>query len=353
MKTLNKIKSALLLLMLLGATIAHGQDMSINIISQENSANDGIWAQNAPAGTTTLLVSICNNDGGSTSLAAYRIRPLISFPGAIVQVNASQPGLPPGWTVLTNDGTNIRLSNGTDVIAAGDCRDIVLYVTPIATGGPLTVTGTMAFANGAAPGSTTGPQTPGNNPANDNSTTTIVVTAAVPVKLISFEGKAQDCNAVLTWKTADEINFSRFELEYRTDAGSFAPIGIIPGKQNSTGGDYKFIYGAPSGTGFYRLKQVDVDGSYIYSPIVTVKTKCENRLTVIYPNPAKNEVTISGVQAGETIQLYSIDGHLLANKKAVNAVEKMNISSYPAGTYTIVITNNEVRVMSTKLLKQD
>ncbi len=158
------------------------QDVSINVISQEGGTNDGSWTLNATG--TTILVTVCNEDFVTfLNTPAYKLRPLISVPGSIVQLapNASQTGLPAGWSIISNTGSSIRLSNGTDTFAPGECRDIVLNVIPIAIGGPLTVTSTMAFSNGVAPGNAVGSQTPGNDPNNDNSTTAIVITANPPV----------------------------------------------------------------------------------------------------------------------------------------------------------------------------
>ncbi len=136
----------------------NAQDIGMNILNQPSSA---------PQGSTNgrIVIDICNNDGGSLSSPINKIQPLISLPSALVDtfVTVIQND---GWLIVNKSGSTIRFQN-TASIAPGECKSIILGYKAVNVGGPLTVTGTIQFS---------GPQTSGNNPANDYSITSITVT---------------------------------------------------------------------------------------------------------------------------------------------------------------------------------
>ena len=121
-----------------------------------------------------LEVTVCNMDA-SVALPVYKLRPQISVPPGMVMIPVSGHVLPDGWLVTANKGTQIWLSNGTDTIAAGDCRTILIAMQGNEPGGPSTVSGNLLFSNGIAPGSVTGSQTPGDSPADNSSASTVEV----------------------------------------------------------------------------------------------------------------------------------------------------------------------------------
>lgn len=355
-KSCLKIKTIAFLL-LIGTVSVHAQDVDINIIPQESGMVDGSWAQDAPAGSTAILVTVCNNDGGSTAVPSYKLRPLISVPGSIVQfaATASQTGLPAGWSILSNSGSSIRLSNGTDQIAAAECRDIILYVTPVAQGGPLTVTATMSFSDGVAPGSAVGPQTVGNNTANDNSTTTVQITAPqgpLPVTLVSFKAGRELQTALLTWITTKETNLDRYEIQRSSNGKEWAGIGVIPSHHESDVlvTTYHFTDEKPlKGDNLYRLAMVDLDGSFAYSPIEDVNFAIAGEDVSVYPNPVSDKLMIRNVeqisqvsisdQAGRTVY----ETELLSNKG-------IDVHTLTPGIYAIKLSHKDGTVSTQKIV---
>jgi hypothetical protein len=160
----------LIILLIAGSSIAKtaaSQDVLMNILSQ----NSGIVNID---GTVFLEITVCNKSS-TTAIPVYKLRPQISFPSAIVNIPDSGHVLPPGWTVTFNNGSVIRLSNGTDELPLHDCRTILIAVKGKTTGGPSTISGNLGFSNGTAPGAVSGAATPGDNPADNASTTTIKV----------------------------------------------------------------------------------------------------------------------------------------------------------------------------------
>jgi hypothetical protein len=349
MKNLKNLTLAFCLLLATKATLA--QDIDINIISQENDQNDGDWFIGAT--NCTIRIDMCNNDGGAVLLAPYRIRPLLSAPSAIVDIapNAQQDRLPPGWAILTNDGQSIRLTNGTDgTLAPGECRTFYIKMIPKAVGGPLTFASTIAWGTGLPPGSGSGPQTPGNDPSNDNSQTTATVFSTLPIKLLSFNAIKNGTSARLEWVTSFEQNSKSIEVEYSSNGISWSKIGSVQAAGNaSTNTKYNFLHvnGLVNGNNLYRLKLVDIDGKYDYSNIARLQLADDKQEFIsIYPNPAKMHTAISiqnDYRGKATVTVTDLSGKTVQNLAVTIAagvnVSNINTSNLSSGTYLVRVVS--------------
>lgn len=110
----------------------------------------------------------------------------------------------------------------------------------------------------------------------DGQTTTInitVVASPLPVELISFTAQATDAGNLLQWATSSEINNDYFMVEKSKDASYFEETGKVKGAGNSnTLLNYAFTdANSYTGLSYYRLKQIDFNGSFIFSNVVSVK----------------------------------------------------------------------------------
>ena len=113
-----------------------------------------------------------------------------------------------------------------------------------------------------------------------------------PVEFIDFRAQlnSQTQNVDLEWSTASELNNDLFILERSVDSRSFESIGQVPGAGNSnTIRSYSFTdREAQMGPNFYRLRQVDYDGSFEYSSIVSINVQeGEVNSLWVYPSPTK------------------------------------------------------------------
>ncbi len=110
-----------------------------------------------------------------------------------------------------------------------------------------------------------------------------------PVELASFTATTNSIEIILSWSTATELNNQGFEIERSEDNVSFNKIGFVPGLGPTTEPkSYNYLdQPASSGTFYYRLKQVDYDGSFEYSEVVEVELEELNSylLEQNYPNP--------------------------------------------------------------------
>ncbi|MEP7109546.1 MAG: T9SS type A sorting domain-containing protein [Ferruginibacter sp.] len=144
----------------------------------------------------------------------------------------------------------------------------------------------------------------------------VVAIAPLPIKLTGFGGRIQNNNAILNWLTGNENNSDRFDVE-RTPAGSgtWLKIGTVAAVGNSAiTTKYQFTDpGLSNGRWMYRLKIIDKDGKFAYSPVVILQVtgKPLFALGQNYPNPVKDATMIRyelGNDAIVTIELYSMDG---------------------------------------------
>jgi hypothetical protein len=136
-----------------------------------------------------------------------------------------------------------------------------------------------------------------------------VVGPGVPVELISFNASVNENNVKLNWITATELNNSGFEIEKRTqNSENWSKIGFVRGNGTTTEINY-YSYtdqNLIAESYSYRLKQVDLDGTYEYSNIVYVEiiTPTEYELSQNYPNPFNTATTIKfSIPEGSQVSL--------------------------------------------------
>ncbi len=133
-------------------------------------------------------------------------------------------------------------------------------------------------------------------------------TTILPVDLIDFTAKAEALNIQLDWKTASELNNSHFVVERSIDGSNWTAIAKVDAVAEQTAvNNYSYTdKTAAAGINFYRLKQVDLDGTTsTFSTILAVKNESAINFNV-YPNPATTQFTLSGEQLDQTI-IHIID----------------------------------------------
>lgn len=326
---------------------AAAQDVSINIIAQQTGANDDLWPLDAS--DCSILVSVCNNDGGTRTLPAYKIRPAISVPATNLRIDAVQAGLPAGWTILSNTGSEIRLSNGSDQLPAGECREFALTITPLAeTGGSETVYSAIEFASGTSPGTAIGPSTVGDLSPNNTSLTGVAVTGAMPVTLIGFTARKEGNSVSLSWSTAEETNSDYFEIQHSTDIKQWKVIGRVEsGHESVTTRHYFFTHAAPAdGNNYYRLKMVDLatrnaDRPFAFSAIRSLFI--DSGASLLFPNPVSTELYIHDDKAAPPVSSLSVlnaDGRVLYENKHVSRLA-LNVAHLTNGTYLLRIKRRD------------
>ena len=179
-------------------------------------------------------------------------------------------------------------------------------------------------------------------------------TQTLPVELKEFSVILNEKGeAELKWTTATEINNSHFEIERSFDSeNSFSQIGKVKGQGNSSLlKSYQYFDGLnlmdiSANTIYYRLKQVDYDGKFDFSPVVSLnlnESTTTSDLIVVNPNPFKDEIKISGVRELSSLKLFDPSG-----KEIINKV----LSGSADGTYLIKVNTSEKGIFILKVNNQ-
>lgn len=208
------------------------------------------------------------------------------------------------------------------------------------------------------------PTPPADNPCHNPSAGQVedyavyfTLSTPLPVTLLNFDGYHTSGKNILSWKTADEKNNSHFEIETSKDGKNFYQIGKVEGKNiPSSVSDYSFTDNLPStGINYYRLKQVDIDGKSAYSKIISVTVNDMQRPFVVYPNPARDNLTIDFAESSPntSIELFAADGKLV--KKLIpgniQSTVSIDISNFNSGVYIIQIRSGK-GMQQLKFIKQ-
>lgn len=168
-------------------------------------------------------------------------------------------------------------------------------------------------------------------------------TALLPIQLTDFSGVLKDRKVVLNWETATESDFSHFELERSEDKLHFEKLARIEGQNTFIGGKYHFIDEEPKSANYYRLKQVDLDGQFVYSKIIFVGNNPASNI-VIYPTIANSFISIEGLVHQKEIQVYDINGRLvLSTYNPSESITRLDISSLDKGMYFVKIEGHHFK----------
>lgn len=250
--------------------------------------------------------------------------------GLIVTSASAAPTLCPNTaltsiTHTTNGVTGIGTPTGlpAGVTASWASNTITISGTPTASGTfnysiPLTLSGTLS---GSCPVvNATGTITVGDwcsiyngGPGDGYAVATSTLPFPLPLNLLRFEVQQRNCNAIMEWNTANEVNTSHFEIEASETGSNFRSIGTVQAQGTGSGRSYRFEAAQAGGRMHYRLKMVDFDGSYTYSPVRTLSSNCNQLASLqVYPNPLGRGVPL-------TVQLSSAyNGPAVAELIGVN-----------------------------------
>jgi Secretion system C-terminal sorting domain len=167
----------------------------------------------------------------------------------------------------------------------------------------------------------------------------------LPVELTSLSANVSNNNVNLNWTTKTEINNSGFEVQRKTANSNWEDISFVRGYGTSSE-THKYTYtdeNLNTGKYFYRLKQVDLNGSYKYSDVVsaTVNQPFKFDLAQNYPNPFNPSTTIKfsiPKASNVTLRVYNLLGQevqTLINgfKQAGNYEIKFNARELTTGMY--------------------
>jgi hypothetical protein len=174
---------------------------------------------------------------------------------------------------------------------------------------------------------------------------TITAQRSLPIILSNFTSKTKDCKTIaINWQTSQEVNNYGFEIEKSSDGINFTKLDFIKGTGNSDKVT-SYSYSAnnlSNGIFFWRLKQLDYDGKYSYSKIISSTINCRTSDLSVTPNPAEKNITIQGLNTSKPHDMQIIDskGSVVRTLRRTY-LNFINIEELSTGTYFIKIDNKD------------
>ena len=330
-------------------TVANLSAMSICRGGGVNMATGGDYNSN---GFDTSNGSAADAEVDGDQLT-FSITPASGYEVVVTQLNIrmdrSNSG-PPNYEIRAFDGaTPTVISTGT-ISTSGGVFNIPLG-TPIATTSTVSFqilvwgasgsTGTMDIEGSTFSGT--------NNLADPGAQILGTLNQLLPVELTSFSAKpASKRSVMLEWATASEDNNDFFAIEHSRNGVDFEEVDYVQGAGTTlVPQSYSYLHEQPAkGSNYYRLKQMDYDGAFSYSPIEVVNFQADNRL-VVTPTLARQHIEVSVSEEvseqGGLLQVFDLSGRqVISTSLNGDANQRINISELPNGHYFVRLSSERV-----------
>lgn len=193
--------------------------------------------------------------------------------------------------------------------------------------------------------------------------TCLVYQAAVPlaVTLVSLSAQVQHGVPQLLWETAAEKNCKGFEVEHSADGKNWSNIGFVASKGENGNATEALSYAfehnaAKNGKNYYRLRQVDLDGTATLSKTVSVLLQSGAAMVQLYPNvidQGASRFTLAGLSGNSEISVFNITGARVIYFSSANDTEVIDMAGLASGTYQVLIRDFDSKTVNTeKVIKR-
>lgn len=183
----------------------------------------------------------------------------------------------------------------------------------------------------------------------------------LPVEFVTVAAAAQANAIVVSWTVAAEQDVQHYVVERSADGGPYAAIGTVAYKIPTTSiNEYRFVDKSLSGRKvYYRVRQVDMDGSFTLSKVVAVQMNPSVTTLSLYPNPvqAASRIHLTAAAAQDvTLRITDLQGRVLVQQtipvqSGQNVWAPVAIQQLPAGTYMLSAMIDR-KLYATKFIKQ-
>ncbi len=335
-----------------------------------------VSAGNSGSGCETILSPPAIYPGGFSvgatnvngDIAGFSSRGPVTYDGNIyIKPDVSAPGVSV-WSCIRNgsygnlSGTSMAGPHVAGVVALviSANPDLAGQVTQIENILKMTATPKTTSQNcGTTPGSEIPNNTYGHGIINALDAVNLAL-AFLPLELTSFTGSFENEGVRLHWEVALPGTLNHFEVEHATEGSllKWSRVGRLLFSPSTS--SYAFFHAQPaSGTNYYRLKMVELDGSVNYSRIVVLERGNSDEL-LIYPNPTANGVlNIAGFVSEEAFEIgiYDSFGRCVIKQKSefVSPVFQMEIQDLPTGVYYVKVApaSGKRRPLQYRFIKQN
>jgi len=170
----------------------------------------------------------------------------------------------------------------------------------------------------------------------------------LPVSLTSFTCRSLVKSTLLYWQTEQEYNNQGFEIQRSSNIQYWEAIGFVNGKgESSVLQSYQYEDNNPlEGVNYYRLRQIDHDGSFEYSDIVQGELPKNSKIS-LYPNPTTELIHFSLPNADQVV-IYNTLGHVLDRFDLAAGQHELSLQKYNEAMLLFQIGEERIRVVMSK-----
>lgn len=333
-------------------------------------SNGPLFTLQPIAGSFAFNTIPWNKDSSNTIIVTQKVTGVTSMDGTGYGLDTVSTACPVLDLIATDDTFAFNQGDTSVSVLANDSLDGLIptieTVTTavngsVPTGFTLNPDGTVDVSPTVTPGSYTFDYQicvrGANPPECDVATATIVIASPTPVVLGHFEIQKTNQNALLSWTTFSEQNALGFNVERSLDGKTWQTLGFVPSqaKEGNSHLELSYAYTDRSpvnGQNFYRLKQIDINGQYTFSPIRSVAFGDAGTISV-YPNPVNDKVIISGLQVVHTVTISNALGQVVLKQSGLKTQSaELNTAHLMPGMYILTIIDEQGNRSNFKIEKR-
>lgn len=182
-----------------------------------------------------------------------------------------------------------------------------------------------------------------NDECESSPCTPLQTYSPLPVELKEFKAALNNKTAVLKWSTASEKNNEKFLIERSNDGVEYEAIGEVSGNETSDAIiNYDFTDKTPNyGINYYRLKQVDFDGNFEYSPIISLEINPVNEVA-LFPTNFNTNLNVSLpadiIEEPVNFSIFNMQGTMVFESTLIgNNTHNISLPNLQSGQYIVHI----------------
>jgi Secretion system C-terminal sorting domain len=291
-----------------GGVVASGTGAGGIVLSSSGAGGGGL---NANGGDANVGVAVGSGGGQVSKTAA-------STGGTPQASNGA------GGTGMGGGGGGVNSTAAGGGGYTGGSGEKTLATTAVAGGG-------TSFNTGTSQSNTAGGVSLNSSTAG---TVTVTCLSVLPVELLYIAAFTEEDKIKLSWATGVEINNDAFIIERSQDGKTFTKIGTV--KAQGKASDYAFMDNTPFSTNYYRLRQIDFDGTETLSKVVSVELKGKGKGLTVYPTLVSNGILTVDTEGGQ-LRDFSVMNLLGQQVLVGKTTTQIDVSALAKGTYMLKV----------------